>query len=165
MSFGTIVDSSVLLDLFTDDQLWGDWSAAHLVSAFDAGPVLINPLIYAELSMGFDQIEDLDERSPTASSARTFHGTPASSLLGASCSTDATVAPAAPRCRTSTLPPTRRRPAVHSSPGIGPGTWTSFHRSESSPPADADSMIGIDTGWWRPAPRSSTGPRVAPLTG
>ena len=64
MSFGTIVDSNVLLDLFTDDQLWGDWSAAHLAGAFDAGPVLINPLIYAELSVGFDRIEDLDDALP-----------------------------------------------------------------------------------------------------
>lgn len=64
MSWGTIVDSNVLLDLFTDDPLWGDWSAAHLANAFDAGPVVINPFIYAELSMGFDRIEDLDDALP-----------------------------------------------------------------------------------------------------
>lgn len=39
----------------------GDWSAARLASAFDEGPVLINPIIYAELSVGFDRIESLDE--------------------------------------------------------------------------------------------------------
>lgn len=64
MSFGTIVDSNVLLDVFTDDEFWGDWSSVHLASAFDAGPVLINPLIYAELSVGFDRIEDLDDALP-----------------------------------------------------------------------------------------------------
>lgn len=64
MSFGTIVDSNVLLDVFTDDTSWGDWSAVHLASAFDAGPVLINPLIYAEVSLGFARIEDLDDALP-----------------------------------------------------------------------------------------------------
>lgn len=64
MSLGTIVDSNVLLDLFTDDDSWGDWSAMHLARAFDEGPVLINPVIYAELSVGFDRIESLDEALP-----------------------------------------------------------------------------------------------------
>jgi predicted nucleic acid-binding protein len=61
MALGTLVDSNVLLDVFTDDTRWGGWSAAHLADAFDAGPVVINPLIFAELSVGFDRIEDLDE--------------------------------------------------------------------------------------------------------
>lgn len=64
MTFGTIVDSNVLLDLFTDDAQWGDWSAEHLADAFDLGPVIINPLIYAELSVGFDRIEDLEAALP-----------------------------------------------------------------------------------------------------
>lgn len=64
MAFGTLVDSNVLLDLFTDDERWADWSAAQLARAFDAGPVVINPLIYAELSVGFDQIEALDDALP-----------------------------------------------------------------------------------------------------
>lgn len=64
MALGTIVDSNVLLDLFTDDPRWGDWSAVHLAAAFDSGPVLINPLIYAEMSVGFSRIEDLDESLP-----------------------------------------------------------------------------------------------------
>lgn len=64
MSLGTIVDSNVLLDLFTDDESWADWSAAHLARAFDEGQVVINPIIYAELSVGFDRIESLDEALP-----------------------------------------------------------------------------------------------------
>jgi hypothetical protein len=59
-----VVDSSVLLDLFGDDPVWGDWSGAHLARAFDAGPVVINPLIFAELSVGFERIEDLDDALP-----------------------------------------------------------------------------------------------------
>ena len=64
MALGTLVDSNVLLDVFTDDPRWGRWSAAHLADAFDAGPVAINPLIFAELSIGFDRIEDLDTALP-----------------------------------------------------------------------------------------------------
>jgi predicted nucleic acid-binding protein len=64
MPSGTVVDSSVLLDLFTDDPVWGDWSSARLAEAFDAGPVVINPLIFAELSVGFERVEDLDDALP-----------------------------------------------------------------------------------------------------
>lgn len=64
MALGTLVDSSVLLDVFTNDPRWGDWSAEQLAHAFDSGPVAINPLIFAELSVGFDRIEDLDESLP-----------------------------------------------------------------------------------------------------
>lgn len=64
MALGTLVDSNVLLDVFTDDRHWGGWSAEHLASAFDAGSVVINPLVFAELSVGFDRVEDLDEALP-----------------------------------------------------------------------------------------------------
>jgi hypothetical protein len=37
MPFGTLVDSNVLLDHFTDDPRWGDWSATNLAATFDAG--------------------------------------------------------------------------------------------------------------------------------
>jgi len=59
-----VVDSSVLLDLFTDDPVWADWSSEHLARALDAGPVVITPLIFAELSVGFERIEDLDDALP-----------------------------------------------------------------------------------------------------
>ena len=64
MPVGTLVDANVLLDVFTDDPRWGEWSATHLALAFDAGPVVINPLIFAELSVGFERIEDLDGALP-----------------------------------------------------------------------------------------------------
>ena len=64
MPLGTIVDTNVLLDVFTDDLRWGNWSADALARAFDEGPVIINPVIYAELSVGFTRIEDLDEIIP-----------------------------------------------------------------------------------------------------
>jgi predicted nucleic acid-binding protein len=64
MPLGTLVDSNVLLDVFTNDPRWGSWSAEHLASAFDAGSVVINPLIFAELSVGFDRVEDLEAALP-----------------------------------------------------------------------------------------------------
>lgn len=66
MTLGTLVDSSVLLDVFTDDPTWAGWSADQLARAFDAGPVVINPLIYAELSAGFERVEDLEDALPDA---------------------------------------------------------------------------------------------------
>ena len=62
---GTLVDSNVLLDIFTDDPDWAGWSAERLADAFDRGPTLINPLVYAEVSVGFERIEDLEDALPT----------------------------------------------------------------------------------------------------
>ena len=61
---GVLVDSNVLLDLFTEDPTWVEWSQARLGAAFDAGPVLINPIIYAELSVAFERVETLDAALP-----------------------------------------------------------------------------------------------------
>lgn len=61
---GVLVDSNVLLDLFTDDPAWAEWSAARLAAAFDAGQVVINPLVYAEISVAFDRIETLEASLP-----------------------------------------------------------------------------------------------------
>ena len=63
---GTLVDSSVLLDVLTEDEQWLDWSSAMLERAAHAGPLTINPIIYAEVSAGFTRIEDLDEALPPA---------------------------------------------------------------------------------------------------
>ncbi len=62
----TLVDSNVLLDVLTDDPQWSEWSAAALAAALDVGRVVINPVIYAEVSVGFDRIEDLDLALPAA---------------------------------------------------------------------------------------------------
>jgi predicted nucleic acid-binding protein len=61
---GVLVDSNVLLDLFTDDPEWAEWSEARLAAAIDAGPVVINPIIYAEVSISFDRIEALEAALP-----------------------------------------------------------------------------------------------------
>ena len=61
---GTLVDSNVILDIVTDDAEWGDWSAARLADAAEAGMLAINPIIYAEVSVGFDRIEDVEDVLP-----------------------------------------------------------------------------------------------------
>lgn len=56
-----LVDSNVLLDISTGDPRWSRWSSDALANAADEAVLVINPLIYAEVSIGFDRIEDLEE--------------------------------------------------------------------------------------------------------
>jgi len=78
----TLVDSNVLLDVLTDDPEWSTWSANALADAFDSGDVVINPVIYAEVSVGFDRIEDLDAALPAPQFAREALPYPAGFLAG-----------------------------------------------------------------------------------
>lgn len=64
MAPGTLVDANVLLDVLTEDPTWMGWSAAMLSSAAEAGPLWINPIIYAETSVRFSRIEDLEAALP-----------------------------------------------------------------------------------------------------
>jgi predicted nucleic acid-binding protein len=57
----TLVDSSVILDVVTEDPAWGQWSENALAQAKDDGELVINPIVYAEVSIGFDRVEDLDD--------------------------------------------------------------------------------------------------------
>ena len=61
---GTLIDSSVLLDVSTQDPIWYDWSSSALADAVRSGPVVVNPIVYAEVSVGYDRIEDLDNALP-----------------------------------------------------------------------------------------------------
>ena len=61
---GVLVDSNVLLDLFTEDPTWATWSESRLAEAFDAGQVVINPIVYAEISVAFERIETLEDALP-----------------------------------------------------------------------------------------------------
>jgi predicted nucleic acid-binding protein len=56
----TLVDSSVLLDVLTEDAEWLDWSSAALARAADRGNLVLNPVVYSEVSVGFERIEELD---------------------------------------------------------------------------------------------------------
>jgi predicted nucleic acid-binding protein len=66
----TLVDSNVLLDLVTDDPQWAAWSANALSRAADESALAINPLIFAEVSIGFMTIEELEELLPRTSFER-----------------------------------------------------------------------------------------------
>jgi predicted nucleic acid-binding protein len=59
-----LVDSNVLLDVLTEDPDWFEWSSGALAAAADSNRLAINPLIYAEVSVGFDRIEALDDAVP-----------------------------------------------------------------------------------------------------
>jgi predicted nucleic acid-binding protein len=62
---GVIVDSSVLLDVFTEDSRWCEWSEAHLVDAAEHGPLVINAVVLAELAPRFSRIEELRSALPS----------------------------------------------------------------------------------------------------
>ncbi|WP_349904088.1 type II toxin-antitoxin system VapC family toxin [Parafrigoribacterium humi] len=63
-SVGFLIDTNVLLDIATADPIWAEWSAGALAHGIRTGPVYINPLIYAEASVGFSGIDEIDERMP-----------------------------------------------------------------------------------------------------
>ena len=55
-----IVDTNVLIDVFENDPDWSDWSVDRLREHSVVSALIINPVIYAELSMAFSRIEKLD---------------------------------------------------------------------------------------------------------
>lgn len=60
----TLIDSNVLLDVMTSDARWFKWSSGALAEAADRGRLVINPVIYAEVSVRFSRIEALEEALP-----------------------------------------------------------------------------------------------------
>ena len=62
----TLVDSSVLLDILTDDPVWSGWSGEALARTGDQGRLVLNPIVYAEVSVGFRRIEELDDAVPAS---------------------------------------------------------------------------------------------------
>ena len=64
-----LVDSNVLLDVLTEDPRWFAWSAEALADEAERDVLTINPIIYAEVSIGVVRIEELDAALP----APTFH--------------------------------------------------------------------------------------------
>lgn len=57
---GVFVDSCVLLDLFTDDPNWADWSESILEKYSKTNTLYINSIVYTEVSIGFDKIEEVE---------------------------------------------------------------------------------------------------------
>lgn len=58
---GTLVDSSVLLDILTEDRKWLEWSQARLTEAVASGRVVVNSVVIAEVAPRFTRVEDLRE--------------------------------------------------------------------------------------------------------
>ena len=56
-----LVDTNVLVDLLEDDPEWADWSTARMRELSFNHELVINPIIYAELSLTFTVVEDLDD--------------------------------------------------------------------------------------------------------
>ena len=59
-----VVDINVLLDIMTEDERWFTWSASALADTADRYRLVINPVIYAEVSVRFQRIEELDAALP-----------------------------------------------------------------------------------------------------
>lgn len=60
----TLVDSNVILDVVTEDPDWLDWSASALARQANAGRLVVNPVVYAEVAARFERIEDLEAALP-----------------------------------------------------------------------------------------------------
>lgn len=61
-----LIDSNVLLDILTRDPKWAEWSGEALAAAGDHSRLVINAVIYAEISVRFSRIEDLEDALPAA---------------------------------------------------------------------------------------------------
>ena len=59
-----LVDSNVLLDVATNDAVWGARSADALARHAERSVLVLNPLVYAEVSVGFARIEELEAALP-----------------------------------------------------------------------------------------------------
>ena len=59
-----LVDSNVLLDIATDDKDWAEWPGSTLERLADVAVLVINPIIYAEVSVGFPTIEEVEAALP-----------------------------------------------------------------------------------------------------
>jgi len=58
---GVLVDANVVLDVYEDDPRWGEWSTRTLRETARSNRLFVNPVIYAEVSVGFERIEELED--------------------------------------------------------------------------------------------------------
>ena len=57
----TLIDSNVIIDVLTEDPVWFDWSSNALADAADQGHLLINQVVYAEVSVRFTRVEEIED--------------------------------------------------------------------------------------------------------
>ena len=55
-----LVDSNIILDVFLDDPNWAEWSESKLVKFSSITKLFINPIVYSEVSIGFNRIEEME---------------------------------------------------------------------------------------------------------
>jgi predicted nucleic acid-binding protein len=60
----TLIDSNVLIDLLDEESEWRSWSDSMVAACRDRGPIVINPVILAEVSIGFESFEAVNEHLP-----------------------------------------------------------------------------------------------------
>ena len=77
-----LVDSNVLLDIFTEDPKWYSWSSRQLTRSAESEILAINPIIYSEVSVRFRQIEELEDAIPEHYFKRLFIPYEAAFLAG-----------------------------------------------------------------------------------
>ena len=59
-----LVDTNVLFDYLSEDSEWFEWSTAMITNAAESGTLAINPIIYAEVSVRYDRIDDVESALP-----------------------------------------------------------------------------------------------------
>lgn len=59
-----LIDSNVILDVVTEDKVWFEWSSSIIAQSVETAQAWINPVIYAEVSVGFSKIEELERALP-----------------------------------------------------------------------------------------------------
>ena len=57
---GLLIDSNVILDIFLDDPNWADWAESALAEYSVDTDLYINSIVYSEVSIGFQKIEELE---------------------------------------------------------------------------------------------------------
>jgi predicted nucleic acid-binding protein len=103
-----LVDSNVLLDVLEPDAAWYQWSAERIVQCATYGRLVVNHVVFAEVSVGLSSVETLDQKLPRSLYERAPLPWEAAFLAGkASWSTDAPAARDLPRYPTSTSARTR----------------------------------------------------------
>ena len=130
-----LVDSNILLDIATNDPNWSDCSGRALAECAEHTTLIINPIIYAEVSIGYTTIEALDAAFPTTLYQREpYPGMPVSWPGSASCYTAAAEDSGPRLCRTSTLARTPPSDTLLCSRVMLGAIAAIFRRSKSSLP-------------------------------
>ncbi|MGH3932020.1 MAG: type II toxin-antitoxin system VapC family toxin [Pseudonocardiaceae bacterium] len=78
----TLIDSSVLLDVIREDPVWSSWSEESLARVADEGPLVINSIVYAEVSTTYATMEEFDAALAEAGLERLEVPWPAAFLAG-----------------------------------------------------------------------------------